>query len=105
MSDVIDLGADRPTPEEMRRYAEAQAHRMLQIRGIPAHERNITAFFGPTARTNLEAVARWAYEYLCGMENLRAHMLRGPRMDIPNRLDIEFEDRLDEVWFANPFGC
>ena len=105
MSEVIDLGTNRPTPEQMRLYAESQAHRILQIHGIPAYERSITAYFRPTARTNLEAVAHWAYEYLSGMENLRIHMLRGPGMGIPNRLDLEFEDRLDEVRSANPFGC
>ena len=101
MKNVVDLVATPPSPEQMRRYAESQAFRLLQSRGIPVHERTITAAFTPTARTNLESVSRWIYNLIAGLEHLRAHTLDADRI-IPRKLDWSFDEKLEAV-FGNPF--
>ena len=101
MSNVVNLAVGLPSPEQMRRYAEAHAYRLLQSRGIPAHERTVTAAFAPTARTNLEAVSRWIYGHVAALGHLKAHTLDGDTI-LQRKLTWAFDEKLEAV-FGNPF--
>ena len=103
MSNVIDLAVGLPSPEQMRKYAESHAYRLLQSRGIPTHERNVTAAFLPTARTNLEAVSSWIYDRIAAIDHLRAHTLDTDTI-VPRELTWVFDEKLEALFSVDVFG-
>ena len=98
MKNVVPLAAGRPSPMQLRRYAEIQARRLLRSHGLALYERGVTANLFPTARTNLEATERWIYGLIVQFEHLRAHTLDSDPV-LKVKLDLAFEERL-----ADPFG-
>jgi hypothetical protein len=94
--------AARPSPEQIRRYAESHAHRLLMSGGIPTRERDITAAFMPTARTNLEAVSRWIYDHVERLDHLTAHTLDSDTV-VPSELTWFFRERLETMFSTDMF--
>lgn len=72
-------------------------------RGFLPNERNITAAFVPSARTNLEAVSQWIYGVLSALDHLRAHTLDSDRV-VPRSLELSFDERLEGLFVLDPFG-
>ena len=92
---VVDIGP--PGPEQIRRYAQSQAYRLLQSRGIPPEERTVAAAFVPAARTNIDAVSRWLYDCVSHLAGLRAYELDRDK-SLPLELGLVFDDRLEEYF-------
>lgn len=96
MSNII------PTPEELRRYAESQAYWFCLSREIGTHLRTVTAAFGPSARTNLEAVSSYVLDWLLQQEDLKVSDLE-PDAALAAEIRNHLEDRLETFFMADAF--
>jgi hypothetical protein len=102
MGNILDAGA-LPSSMQLRRYAESQAYRLLQIRGFLPHERNITAAFRPSALTNLEAVRDWILELVSVLDHLTTETLDNDKV-LPRTLELFFDERIQDVFLTDMIG-
>lgn len=86
----------KPTPETLRRYAEALAWQQLTVNSIDPYGRQITAAFGPTARNNLDAIRTWIYLRL--VEKDPSHQDLEMQSDLALEIDGQVRDRVEEVF-------
>ena len=97
MTNVVPISAARPSPVQLRSYAEAQARRLLRSAGLPTHRRTVTVAFIPRARTNLEAVSEWIYRHVLKLGHLRALTLEGDTL-LQGKLRIAFYEKLERTF-------
>ena len=90
---------ERPRPEQLLRYADSQAHRILTSVGFPPDKGTITVIFAPGAETNLEAVSEWIHWRLMTMDHLEIADLNTDG-DLAVDLEVSFYKRLEAGFLA-----
>lgn len=88
-----------PSPEVLRRYADSLAWHQLTSHAVDPYGRQITVAFGPTARSNLDALRSWIY-----MRLLEANPEPGDLAvdsDLGVRIADRIRDRLEEVFLSD----
>lgn len=90
---------ERPSPKQLLRYADSQAHRILKSVRFPPDKRTITVIFVPSAQTNLEAVREWIHRRLMAMDHILCADL-SPDGDLAVGLEVSFYKRLEAGFLA-----
>lgn len=83
-------------PEALRNYAESLAWHQLARHSVDPFGRQITVAFGPTSRTNLEALTTWIYFRVLGEQPQMSDLTIDSDLSI--KVDGMVRDCLDDVF-------